>query len=187
MLPTTMQPKPKALPAATHVATFLGARLHVATEYQSDCRYQAVELSWSIEGSSKPFVERFVRVTLHPKGTLYNRISALIGRDLTEDDVIDWIVADDAQVDAQVDVYDRDTLEVMDTEDTGVVGELDDLTVNGSTVLGLPCLLKLTISGNGYNRCDSSGASPLPKRMSREPSRSPLPSNVENTPADLPF
>jgi len=175
MLPTSTKPKTANIPTGTHPAILTSANLHVATEYQNPARYQAIELRWVVDEMPDAFAERFVRVTLHERGTLANRISALLGRPLTPDDRIDWVLASNAIKDAEVDVYDRNTLVIERTDRTGVSGALDDLRVNGESLIGQACLLTITTNADGWPRCVANGAVPMPTTSRWRAERAPQP------------
>ena len=173
MLPTSIKSNKggTGVPAGTYPATLTSAKLHINREYQSDCRYQAIALTWSIEGSRDAFVEKFVRLTLHERGTLANRLAALLGRPLTKDDAIDWRLADDAQTDAEIDRYDKDLLIVEATERVGVVGDLEQLLINGEPMIGRSCMLSVTLTADGWNRCSANGASPASQAAATQAER----------------
>lgn len=44
----------------------------------------------------------------------------------------------------------------------GINGKVDDLKINGESILGKSCYMKLTVK-NGYNRANASAATPLPQ------------------------
>lgn len=184
MLPTTTKQKTSHIPTGTHPAILTSANLHIAREYQSDARYQAIELRWVVDELPDVFAERFVRVTLHKRGKLANRIAALLGRPLIESDSIDWVLSPIATRDAEVDVYDRDTLVIERTERTGVSGALADLRVNGESLLGQACLLTITNNADGWPRCSAAGAVPMPTtsswRAKQQPQPTPLPTRIES-------
>ena len=166
-LKTTSRQTASAIPAETHVATLTGAKLHIATEFQSDARYQAIELSWSIQGYRQPFTEKFVRFTLHEKSTLSNRIGALMGRAVRPDDEIEWDVSDDAQTGLEVDIYDRHTKAVERTTRDGIIGSVEDIVFDGESILGRSCFLALAQNESGHNRAGANAATAMPKHMQR--------------------
>lgn len=95
--------------AGVYHAQLKGIYLETNKEFKSEAfndgeglRFQACRVHWDIDGEN--YTERFVRLSTGENSTFYNRIAALLGRDLVaadegkgiEGDLIDWDVATDA-------------------------------------------------------------------------------------------
>lgn len=167
-------------------ATLKALNLNTAKEFDTDhfnngdgLRFQAIELTWDIDGVE--LTEKFVRVSTDERAKLYNRMTALLGRELTEEDEIDWGVAEEAEQNHPLDVYykareDDDELGVKkgqfvlkeeEPKYNGIVGALQHLKVSGENLIGKSCLLDIIINKNNYNRVKA--ATPLPKSRARKP------------------
>jgi len=126
--------------------------------------------------------------------TLGNRLSALIARDLTPTDKIDWHVAANATTGERVDDYEKATGIILKSRHEGVTGDLEDITVNGRSIIGRSCLLALKVSDNGYNRAGSQAANPLPASMKKKEPPKPIRTQlnepapgIEDDDEELPF
>lgn len=170
-----------------------GITLQVEKEYQTEAFndgeglcYQACTLIWDVDGEE--FWDKFVRVSLNEQAKLYNRLAALLGRDLTEEDQVEWKVNKEAEKNIALDKYykaNRDDPEqgikrgqwviTGEPEYDGIEGNVDDLLINGESVIGKECLLQIGVNAKGYNKADSSAAKPLPKRGARTNTRTPQP------------
>lgn len=192
-LPTSKQEAAfEAFDEGTYEVTLKTLYLNPERAYQSDAfndgdglRYQGISLTYDIDGTE--WTERFVRVSTAGNAKFFNRLSALLGRDLTEADTITWGLADDAETNNPIDDYyqlDKDDPELgkkgtyihKETKFDGVKGGVISLKVNGDEMLGRSCLLKIDKKSNGYNAAKQGAASPLPKKATRS---NPTPVAVE--------
>lgn len=161
--------------------------LTTSTEYNTETefnngdglRYQTIELTWDIDGIE--LVEKFVRVSTDDRANLYKRISALIGRDLNDKDVLDWGVNPNAETNHPLDQYKKAREDDPEnnikkgqfviTNDQpkyeGIIGAVDYLKVNGEDLIGKSCLVNIIINKNNYNRVEST--TPLPKSTRSKP------------------
>lgn len=176
----------KALEEANYQVRLKGITLQIETEYQSEAfndgdglAYQGCTLIWDVDGEE--YWDKFVRVSMHERSKLFNRISALIGRDFTETDKLEWKVNPKAEKNFALDQYYKASKDdrsagikkgqyVMTADEPiyeGIEGVVDDLLVNGESIIGAECLLHITVNKKGYNRADETAASPLPKRGGR--------------------
>ena len=142
-------------------------------------RFQAIELTWDIDGID--LTEKFVRVSTNEKAKLFNRISALLGRDLNDKDELDWGVNANAETNHPLDQYYKASKDDPEnnikkddyvlTEDNpkyeGIEGALDYLKVNGEDLIGKSCLVNVVINKNNYNRVKET--TPLPKTSRAKP------------------
>lgn len=183
-LPTSKQ-KTEFTPieAGNYQAKLKGFYLDTAKEYMTDdlndgdgLRFQAAELTWDF-GDDLTWTEKFVKVSTNEKAKFYNRICALLGRELTAEDVIGWEIASDAQQNLPLDNYfkpDEDDAEkghtkgkwfiAGDTKYEGVKGGVTALTINGENLIGKSCMLELGINKSGYNSAKAAAATTLPKK-----------------------
>lgn len=184
------------LDAGTYQAALRKIRLEVCTEFNTGSfnggeglRFQGATLEWGIEDDT--FTERFVKVSTNERAKFFNRISALLGRDLTEDDEITWKINPAARRDATLDNYFKASEDSDETGDDGepkfkkgdwvlkghsqdgVIGDLDDLLINGESIIGRECLLVVKVNDKGYNRAEAGAASPLPKTRRPKPQGMP--------------
>jgi hypothetical protein len=172
-------------------------------------RYQGCVLYWDIDGEE--YRENFIKVSMNDRAKFYNRLCALVGRDLSDEDPLGWQVNPNANKSAEYDDYFRPNENIYEAEDgsergtykeeeaklgedgkplikyaknkwvhrghlnDGIVGALDDLTVNGESIYGKSCLLVLKLPGK-YNKSDAGAASPLPKAGGRR--AQPLPAGM---------
>lgn len=183
-LPTSKQEGSfEAFDEGTYEVTLKGIYLSPEKAYQSDAfnngdglRYQGGALAYDVDGTE--WTERFVRISTAGNAKFFNRLSALLGRDLTTDDQIEWKLADDAQENLPIDDYyqlDKDDPELgkkgtyihKETTYTGVKGGVLSLKVNGEEIIGRSCFLKIDKKPNGYNAAKAGAASPLPKKSNR--------------------
>lgn len=188
-LPTSKQESTyEALDEGTYEVTLKAIYLSPERAYQSDSfnngdglRYQAGALTWDVDGTE--WIERFVRISLAGNSKFFNRLSALVGRDIVggdEGDKVDWGLAADAEKTLPIDDYyqlDKDDPELgkkgtyvfKETTFDGVKGNVKSLKVNDDEMLGRSCLLKIDKKANGYNAAKQGAASPLPKKNTRKP------------------
>jgi hypothetical protein len=148
--------------AGAYNAVLKGMNLDIYQEYQSDMRYQGVELSYDIDGET--FVEKFLRVSTNERANFYNRVSSLLGRNLSETDVIEWQLNPGAEKNLTVDKYKREEGNVFtksgEAKD-GIRGKVDALVINGENMIGKPCILNLKLNDKGYPRVENT--TPVPK------------------------
>lgn len=186
MLPTTINDangEYEAIEPGTYEVQLKSIDLEISTEYKSDLRYQSAVLTWDVDGEE--FREKFVKVSLHEKSKFFNRISSLLGRDLTPTDQVAWSVSPQATTNNTIDTYykaDKDEPEnnakkgdwvKTGEKASGVTGHLDDLLINGESILGRSCLLVLEVNDSGYNRAKAPAGSPLPKARRPKPVGAP--------------
>lgn len=165
-LPTTKpETEFESFEPGNYTATLKSARLLISTEYQTDLRYQAIELIWDIDGDE--FSEgTFTKVSLNERSKFYNRVNALMGG--TFEQITEWKLAQGANEEEVLDQYrrDKDTQEFERTGPEtldGVSGTLEGIIVDGENIIGKTCLLNLELKDNGYNRATAGAATPLPK------------------------
>jgi hypothetical protein len=96
--------------------------LDIFKEYETDSfnngdglRYQGCTFVWDIDGDE--YRERFVKVSTNERAKFFNRVSALLGRDLTDDDQLDWQINPRATTNAEFDSYFRPNDHVYEAED----------------------------------------------------------------------
>ena len=69
-------------------------------------RFQGCTMVWDIDGEE--YRERFVKISLDNRAKFFNRLSALLGRDVKdEEDTLDWGVSAQANTKAEYDDYFR--------------------------------------------------------------------------------
>lgn len=169
-----------------------GLYLDTAKEYMTDdlndgegLRFQAAELTWDF-GDGLTWTEKFVKVSTNEKAKFYNRICALLGRELTTADTIGWNLAPDAQQNLPLDNYfrpDKDDPEkghvkdkwfvAGETKFDGVKGNVIELTVDGENLIGKSCMLELGINKKGYNTAKAAAATTLPKKPAARKAAAP--------------
>ena len=202
------------LDAGTYQARLKSIDLDINSEFKTEnfndgkgLRFQGCTLTWDLDGDE--YREMFVKVSTHEKAKFYNRISSLLGRDLTNEDEIDWRLSPQARTDATIDEYwkpdeniyqsaedeEKTTTDVDEaarddkgepiivhkkkewvykgSRDDGVIGHVDDLLINGESLIGKECLLVLKVNEKGYNRSDAGAGSPLPKSRAKKPAGAP--------------
>lgn len=185
-LPTSKQEGSfEAFDEGTYEVGLKGIYLELNTEFESSSfnngeglRFQGSAITWDVDGTD--WTERFVRLSTAGNAKFFNRLSALLGRDLTVDDKIEWGLAEDAQKNHPIDQYyqlkedDPElgkkgtyVLKSDEPDYSGVVGNVTSLKVNGEEMLGRSCFLKIDKKANGYNAAKAGAASPLPKKSNR--------------------
>ncbi|GGM39674.1 hypothetical protein GCM10008956_15150 [Deinococcus arenae] len=110
------------------------------------------------------FSDSFVRIPLgfrlNDKAKWTNRLSALVGRPLTDDD------AARVSIDLGPDIQSYDDLAaaVGEVTDSGRKAFLKVLALDfdGETLFGRAAQLTLGVNAKGYNTCAAAGASPMP-------------------------
>lgn len=170
--------------AGVYTVTLKSIGLDIYKEYQSEgfnngdgLRYQGCTLFWDVDGEE--YREMFVKVSMNERAKFYNRMSALFGKDIGEDDDMQWTLDEKARQNAEYDNYfkaskndDDGKYEAGDFvhkghEHDGIVGLVKSLSVNETELIGKSCLLNLKLNAKGYNRADAGAASPLPKARKR--------------------
>jgi hypothetical protein len=176
----------KAIEEGNYHSRLKAITLQVEVEYESKqfndgegLAYQGCTFVWDVDGEE--YQDRFIRVSTNPQAKFTNRLEGLLGRALTETDVLEWKIAKGAQTNYALDQYYKASKDdpangirkgeyVVTNEQPnydGIEGAVQDLLVNGESILGRECLLELGVNKKGYNVADSSAASPLPKRATR--------------------
>lgn len=192
-LPTSKQENTfEAIEPGNYEVRLTSLYLDTAKEYMTDdlnegegLRFQAAELTWDF-GDGLTWTEKFVKVSTNEKAKFYNRICALLGRDLTGEDEIGWKLAKDTLSNLPIDEYfrpDKDDAEkghvkdkwfiAGDTKFEGVKGNVIELTVNGENLIGKSCMLELGINKKGYNTAKAAAATTLPKKPAARKAAAP--------------
>lgn len=179
--------------AGNYEARLTALFLAPATEYMTKdtfnegegLRFQAAELTWDF-GDGITWTEKFVKVSTNEKAKFYNRLCALLGRELTAEDEIGWDLAPDIKRNLPLDDYfkpDKDDPEkghvkgkwfvAGDTKYEGYEGNVIALKVNGENLIGKSCMLELGVNAKGYNTAKAGAATTLPKKPApRKPATS---------------
>ncbi|QLG11762.1 hypothetical protein HLB42_21660 (plasmid) [Deinococcus sp. D7000] len=126
-------------------------------------KYPQARLVWE-DADGDTFSDSFVRIPLgfrlNDKAKWTNRLSALVGRPLTDED------AAKVSIDLGPDIgsYDDLCAAVGETLDNGrgAFLKVEALTFEGQTLFGRQAQLTLGVNARGYNSCAAAGASPLP-------------------------
>lgn len=174
----------KAIEPGNYVVELTGITLQVASEYKSDAYndgdglcYQSCTLHWHVDSDvegGEEYRENFVKVSLHEKSKLYNRLAALYGQEIPADG-IEWKLAKDIERGIALDSYYRSDGKDGNKKDTWVVdadkttydgleGTVDDLLIDGVSVIGRECMLQIGVKESGYNTAKAGAAAVLPKR-----------------------
>lgn len=101
------------LEAGTYEATLKRIDLEILTEFETKqfnngdgLRFQGCTMIWDIEGEE--YRDRFIKISLNNRAKFFNRISALLGRDVEDDaDTLGWGLSEHAIRDAEYDDYFR--------------------------------------------------------------------------------
>lgn len=151
-------------------------------EYDNhDKKFPQARFVWE-DADGDTFSDSFIRVPLgfrlNDKAKWTNRLSALVGRPLTDED------APRLLLDLGEDVGSYDDLaalvgEMLDTG-RGAFIRVTALTFEGQTLFGRQAQLNLGVNAKGYNTCAAAGASPVPgsggkKRKAGTDDSSPAP------------
>jgi len=191
----------QAIEEGNYHASLKAITLQVDSEYETKDKfndgdglcYQAGTMVWNVDGEE--FEDRFIRISTNEQAKFYNRLSALIGRELTETDKIEWKINKKADTKIALDQYYRAGKDdpansihkgqwVVTSDEPlyeGIEGTVDDLLINGESVIGRECLLQLGKNKKGYNVADSTAASPLPKRATRRTSAAAAATDDDDT------
>lgn len=122
------------------------------------------------------FSDSFVRVPLgfklNDKAKWTNRLSALVGRPLTDED------APKLSIDLGDEIGSYDDLahavgEVLDSG-RGAFIKVAALTFEGQTLFGRPAQLTLGVNPKGYNTCAAGGATPVPSAGGKKKKAAPV-------------
>ena len=133
-----------------------------------------------------------MEVTTREGSPFYNRLTALLGRDLTAEDEIGWDLAEDAKHNLPIDDYFKPSKDDPEKgyvkgkyhvfasgKYEGVEGNVVALTINGENLIGKRCMLNITINDKGYNRADAQAATALPKKpATRKPQPAEAPAGA---------
>lgn len=168
----------------TYEVALKRASLSVESEYDTQAfnngdglQYQAINLTWDVDGEE--WTERFIKVSLHERSKLFNRLSALFGRKIADGDRVDWGVSPEAEHGVTVDSYYKAKEDDPEKgvkkgqwvhtghSNDGIEGALESIRVNGEELIGKRCLLAIDVNDKGYNRAAAGAASPLPRRAAR--------------------
>lgn len=168
----------------TYEVALKRASLSVESEYDTQAfnngdglQYQAINLTWDVDGEE--WTERFIKVSLHERSKLFNRLSALFGRKIADGDLVDWGVSPEAEHGVTVDSYYKAKEDDPEKgvkkgqwvhtghSNDGIEGALESIRVNGEELIGKRCLLAIDVNDKGYNRAAAGAASPLPRRAAR--------------------
>lgn len=177
----------QAMEEGNYQARLKAITLQVDSEFDTKEKYndgdglcfQGGTMVWDVDGEE--FQDRYIRISTNERAKFFNRLSALIGRDINDTDVLEWKINKKAETKIALDQYYKASKDdpatgvkkgqwvITDDEPLyeGIEGLVDDLLVNGESLLGRECLLQIGKNKNGYNIADSSAAAALPKRASR--------------------
>lgn len=140
---------------------------------------------WEDEDGDR-FSDSFIKIPLgfrlNSKAKFTNRLSALVGRPLTDDDA--YLMSLDLGPD--INSYDDLAEAVAEVTDTGRLAfvRVTALDFDGQSLLGREAMLTLGVNAKGYNTCGASGAAPMPTgsgKKKKAPEGSPAP--LMDTPA----
>jgi hypothetical protein len=205
-LPTSKQESAYTpIEAGNYEAKLKSLYLDTAKEYMTDdqnegegLRYQSAEFTWDF-GEDLTWTEKFVKVSTNDGAKFYNRICALLGRELVggdDGDKIGWDLATDVIANLPLDHYFKPTEDdpekghvkgkwfiTGETTFDGVKGNVLGLSVNGENLIGKSCMLELTINKKGYNAAKAAAATMLPKKPT---TRKPPTAAATEAPAGIP-
>lgn len=118
---------------------------------------------WEDEDGDR-FSDSFIKIPLgfrlNSKAKFTNRLSALVGRPLTDEDA--HLLSIDLGPD--INSYDDLAEAVAEYTDTGrpAFVRVAALTFGGEDLFGREAMLTLGVNAKGYNTCGASGAAPMP-------------------------
>ena len=133
------------------------------------------------------FSDSFVRVPkgfqLNDKAKWTNRLSALVGRPLTDDDA--HLITLDLGED--IDSYDVLCEAVAEKQDNGRSAFLKvlELKFDGQDLFGRQAQLTLGLNAKGYHTCAAAGAAPMPSTAGKKKKAAPTPAPTDED--DSPF
>ncbi|WP_161881913.1 hypothetical protein [Deinococcus alpinitundrae] len=148
----------------TYVFTLQEIVIDQGSEYEDKSqKYPQARFVWA-DADGDTFSDSFIRIPLgfklNDKAKWTNRLSALVGRPLTDEDA------------HRLSIDIRDGIENYDDLDDAVTDVLDNgrpaffkvkaLTFDGESLFGRQAQLTLGVNPKGYNTCAAAGASPLP-------------------------
>lgn len=128
------------------------------------------------DGDGDTFSDSFVRVPLgfrlNDKAKWTNRLSALVGRPLTDEDASKLLL----DLGEDVGSYDDLAALVGETLDTGrgAFIRVTELSFEGQTLFGRQAQLNLGVNAKGYNTCAAAGASPVPGSGGKKKKAAPV-------------
>lgn len=126
-------------------------------------KYPQARFVWE-DADGDTFSDSFIRIPLgfrlNDKAKWTNRLSALVGRPLTDDDAA--LISIDLGED--IGSYDDLAAAVGEVNDNGRPAflKVQALTFEGQTLFGRQAQLTLGVNAKGYNTCAAAGASPIP-------------------------
>lgn len=126
-------------------------------------KFPQARLVWEDEDGDK-YHDSFVRIPkgfqLNDKAKWTNRLSALVGRPLTDEDAMKF----NLDLGEDINSYDDLCEAVGEKQDNGrpVTLKVLALDYEGVTLFGRTALLTLGVNAKGYNTCGANGAAPLP-------------------------
>ena len=118
---------------------------------------------WEDEDGDR-FSDSFIKIPLgfrlNSKAKWTNRLSALVGRPLTDDDAA--LISIDLGPD--INSYDDLAAAVNEVNDNGrpAFVRVTALEFGGESLFGREAMLTLGVNAKGYNTCGASGAAPMP-------------------------
>ena len=148
----------------TYIFTLKEIIVDEGHEYDDhDKKFPQARFVWE-DADGDTFSDSFVRVPLgfrlNDKAKWTNRLSALVGRPLTDEDAGKLLL----DLGDDVSSYDDLCALVAETLDTGrgAFARVTELTFEGQSLFGRQAQLTLGMNAKGYNTCAAAGASPLP-------------------------
>ena len=138
--------------------------------------FPQARLVWE-DADGDTFSDSFVRIPLgfrlNDKAKWTNRLSALVGRPLTDED------AARVSIDLGPDIQSYDDLAaaVAEVTDSGRKAfiRVEALDFDGESLLGRAAQLTLGVNAKGYNTCAAAGASPMPTAGGKKKKTGPVP------------
>lgn len=165
----------------TYVFTLKEIIIDEGSDYEDRTKkYPQARLVWE-DGDGDTFSDSFVKIPLgfrlNDKAKWTNRLSALVGRPLTDED------ASKVSIDLGPDIGSYDDLCAAVGEKTdsgnGAFLRVLALTFNGETLFGRAAQLTLGVNAKGYNTCAAAGASPLPSAGGKKKKAAPAEGDSE--------
>lgn len=146
------------------------------SEYEDKSKkYPQARFVWE-DADGDTFSDSFIRIPLgfrlNDKAKWTNRLSALVGRPLTDEDAarVSIDLGDDIQS------YDDLADAVSEVTDSGRGAFLKVLALDfeGQSLFGRQAQLTLGVNASGYNTCAAAGASPLPSSGGKKKKAAPV-------------
>jgi hypothetical protein len=133
-LPTSKQEKSSEFvpfEEGTYKVSLKKIDLDICSEYKTEnfnngkgLRYQSATLTWDIDGDE--YREQFVKVSTNEKAKFYNRICALLGRDLTSEDQLGWELGKNSNTNAEYDDYFKPDQDIYAKQSGGTTTDLKE-------------------------------------------------------------